>query len=56
VGRAIERETNVFGDVLLAILITAIAVVLGLTVHPLLFFLVILAIVYLFARRGRVRA
>jgi hypothetical protein len=40
------------GDILVALLITAVAVVLGIIVHPVLFFLVILAIVWLFARRG----
>ena len=37
-------------DILIALLITVVAVVLGLTVHPLLFFLIALAIVWLFAR------
>jgi hypothetical protein len=39
-------------DVLIAIVIVVIAAALGLVVHPLLWFLVILAIVWLFARRG----
>lgn len=39
-------------DLLVALLITAVAVVLGLTVHPLLFLIVVLAIVYFFARAG----
>jgi len=38
-------------DVVLAVVITIIAVALGLTVHPVLFFLIILAIVWLLARR-----
>lgn len=38
------------GDVLLALLITAIAVVLGLTIHPVLFFIIAFAIIYLLAR------
>jgi hypothetical protein len=37
-------------DILIALLITAIAVVLGVVVHPILFFIVVLAVVYLFAR------
>jgi hypothetical protein len=37
-------------DVLIALVITAIAVVLGVVVHPVLFFIVVLAVVYLFAR------
>lgn len=39
-------------DILIALLITAVAVVLGITVHPLLFLLVILAVVYLFTRHS----
>lgn len=38
-------------DILVALLITAVAIVLGIVVHPVLFFLVVLAIVWLFARR-----
>lgn len=42
------------GDALIALLITVVAIALGLTVHPLFFFLIVLAIVYLvFRRRGR---
>ncbi|HVA76140.1 MAG TPA: hypothetical protein VNF71_16415 [Acidimicrobiales bacterium] len=37
-------------DILIALLITAIAIALGVTVHPLLFFLIVLAVVYFFAR------
>ncbi|HET9691341.1 MAG TPA: hypothetical protein VFP61_09310 [Acidimicrobiales bacterium] len=40
------------GDILIALLITAVAIVLGIAVHPLLFFLVVLAVVYLFARHS----
>ena len=39
-------------DILVALLITAIAIVLGIVVHPLLFFLLVLAVVWLFARHG----
>lgn len=39
-------------DILVALLITAVAIVLGLTVHPLLFFIIALAVIYLFARHG----
>lgn len=39
-------------DLLIAVLIVAIAVVLGLTVHPLFWFIVILAALWLFGRRG----
>jgi hypothetical protein len=38
------------GDILIALVITAIAIVLGIIVHPILFFIVVLAVVYLFAR------
>ena len=39
-------------DVIVALVITAIAIALGVTVHPLLFFLIALAVIYLFARHG----
>ena len=39
-------------DILIALLIVIIAVALGLTVHPLFWFLVILAAVWMFGRRG----
>lgn len=42
------------GDIVIALVVAAIAVVLGLTVHPLLFFLLVLVLVFLLARhRGR---
>jgi len=41
-------------DILVALLITVIAVVLGLTVHPVLLFIIALALVYLVGR-GRAR-
>jgi hypothetical protein len=37
-------------DVVVALLITVIAIVLGITVHPVLLFIIVLAVVYLFAR------
>ena len=37
-------------DILVALLITAVAIVLGVVVHPVLFFLVVLAVVWLFFR------
>lgn len=37
-------------DALIALLITAVAIGLGITVHPVLFFIVALAVVYFFAR------
>jgi hypothetical protein len=40
------------GDILIALLITVLAVVLGLVVHPVLFFLIALAVVFLFVRHG----
>lgn len=39
-------------DVLVALAITVIAVVLGLVVHPLLFFIIVFALLYLFFRRS----
>jgi hypothetical protein len=39
-------------DILIALLITAVAVVLGITVHPLLFLLIVLALLFLFTRAG----
>lgn len=38
-------------DLLLAALITVIAVVLGIAVHPLLFLLLVLVVLWLFTRR-----
>jgi hypothetical protein len=38
-------------DILIALLITAVAVVLGVVVHPVLFFVVVLAILWLVMRR-----
>ncbi len=37
-------------DILIALLITAVAVILGVTVHPVLFFLIVLAVVWLLVR------
>ena len=43
-------------DILVALAITVLAVVLGITVHPVLLFIIVLAIVYLVVRhRGRSR-
>ena len=43
-------------DILVALVITAIAIVLGVTVHPVLLFIIVLAVVYLVVRsRGRSR-
>lgn len=39
-------------DVLIALIIIVVAVALGLTVHPLFWFLVILAALWMFGRRG----
>jgi Flp pilus assembly protein TadB len=48
-----REDKNMLVDALVALLITAIAVLLGLTVHPLLFFLIALAVLYLFVRSPR---
>jgi membrane protein implicated in regulation of membrane protease activity len=37
-------------DIIIALIITVIGVVLGIAVHPVLFFIVVLAVVYLLAR------
>jgi hypothetical protein len=43
-------------DILVALVITAIAIVLGVAVHPILLFIIVLAVVYLVVRsRGRSR-
>ena len=42
-------------DALVALAITVIAVILGLTVHPVLFFLVAFAVAYVVFRGPRVR-
>jgi hypothetical protein len=39
-------------DILIALVIVVVAAVLGLIVHPLLWFIVILAVLWLFSRRG----
>jgi hypothetical protein len=39
-------------DILIAILIVVIAGALGLVVHPVLWFIVILALIWIFARRS----
>lgn len=40
-------------DILIALIIVVIAAALGITVHPLLWFIVIFAILWLVVRRGR---
>jgi hypothetical protein len=42
----------VLADIFVALVITVLAIVLGLVVHPLLFFIIVLAVVYLLARHG----
>ena len=39
-------------DVLVALLIVVVAAVLGLVVHPLLWFIAVLALIYLFTRHS----
>lgn len=39
-------------DILIALLITAVAVILGITVHPLLFLIIVLAVIWLFTRHA----
>jgi hypothetical protein len=40
-------------DIVIAVIIVAIAAVLGLVVHPVLWVIIIAAVIWLFARRGR---
>lgn len=40
-------------DIVIAIIIVVIAAALGLVVHPILWFIVVLAAIWLFARRSR---
>lgn len=40
-------------DILIAVVIVVVAAILGLVVHPLLWIIVIAAVLWLFARRGR---
>lgn len=42
-------------DILIAAIIVAIAVILGIIVHPLLWLLLIVAVLWLFTRSGRHR-
>jgi hypothetical protein len=42
----------VFMDILIALVIVVVAAVLGLIVHPVLWFILILAVLWLFTRRG----
>jgi hypothetical protein len=58
-GRGVRLTTSRSGqaplmlmDILIAIVIVVIAGALGLVVHPLLWFIVVLAIIWLFARRS----
>jgi hypothetical protein len=39
-------------DILIAVLIVAVAAVLGIVVHPILWVIVIAAVIWLFFRRG----
>lgn len=40
------------GDILIALIIVVVAAVLGIIVHPLLWFILIVAVLWLLARRG----
>jgi hypothetical protein len=39
-------------DLLIAVVITVVAVALGVTVHPLLFLIIVFAVLWLFMRRS----
>jgi membrane protein implicated in regulation of membrane protease activity len=49
-----KKRMQMLFDALVALIITAIAIILGLTVHPVLFFIIALAVVY-FVARARTR-
>jgi hypothetical protein len=49
---AIGNVLNMLTDILVAIIIVAIAAVLGIVVHPVLWVIVIAAVLWLFVRRG----
>ncbi|HJQ44591.1 MAG TPA: hypothetical protein VJ831_15985 [Jatrophihabitantaceae bacterium] len=40
------------GDILIAVIIVAVAAALGIIVHPLLWLVLIVAVLWLFTRRG----
>jgi hypothetical protein len=50
--QANERRSSMLFDILIALLITVVAVVLGITVHPLLFLLIVLAVIWLVTRHS----
>jgi hypothetical protein len=43
-------------DILIAVAITIVAIVLGIAVHPWLLFILVFAVIYLFARHGSRRS
>ncbi len=45
-------DTLMLTDILIALVIVAVAAVLGLVVHPVLWFIVVFAVIWLFFRRG----
>ena len=51
-GAKRRRGALMVRDLLLALLITVVAVVLGITVHPLLFLIIVFAVLLLFMRRS----
>jgi hypothetical protein len=51
-GNGVTHKAMVF-DILIAVIIVIIAAVLGLVVHPLLWIIIIAAVLWLFARRSR---
>ena len=55
VGQPSSLEAVMVFDIVVAALITILAVILGITVHPVLLFIIVLAVVYLVVRhRSRV--
>jgi hypothetical protein len=49
---AVGHRQGMLMDIVIALVIVVIAAALGLMVHPVLWFLVILAVLWLFTRRG----
>jgi hypothetical protein len=52
-GRGRVFALTMLIDLVIAVIIVAIAAVLGLVVHPILWVIVIFAVLWLFTRRGR---
>jgi hypothetical protein len=56
VRSVVGKEQGMLIDILVAIVIVAIAAVLGIVVHPVLWVIIIAAVLWLFVRRGSHRS